>query len=457
MARYETFEAPLRNKWTDIFRRDALIHLSLMASIVAATFQGYLKDRMGGPIPYALADVCFMAGAALWFAGLAIRHEPIRGPGWVPQILLALALIPTAYLLYPTAPLVIQLAGLRAWVEFPVGCLIAMTIIRNAGQARAYVGLVLLLCVITAVYGIAQYQAGPSAALGISGLAQMRHGSSTFYFIPGTGRTGFRAFSTFTFPAPFGMMMVFGILLAMGVVVARLRSAKARLVALLLVPLLFFGMTVSGTRAALLILAGGLVLVAWFRRLSIGQILLVPLLMAAFHVASLFTSGGAAERFRTILLEEGIFWRYVSAPLSIAGKALEQHALGLGLGRSGVGVPFSMFIAQPPGFFVGSDGDIGRAGVEMGIIGIVLLALIIFALLPYAARAARILVGTDAEDIALGAAPLIVGTGVGVLIGSPFASAPHGTIWWFLLGALLKLAMIAEEENREEGRGKREE
>src|SRR6185436_3719988 len=98
----------------------------------------------------------------------------------------------------------------------------------------------------------------------------------------GTGRTGFRAFSTFTFPAPFAMMMVFGTLLAMGIVLAKARTRKQRILVATLVPLLFIGMTVSGTRAALLILLGGLLVLAWFRRLSIGQILLVPVLMIAF-------------------------------------------------------------------------------------------------------------------------------------------------------------------------------
>ncbi|MBI4503057.1 MAG: hypothetical protein HY700_18105 [Gemmatimonadetes bacterium] len=446
---YGDQDTPLRNQWTDIFRRDQLVHLGVLGSIVAATFQGYLKDRIGGAIPYALADACFMAAAAAWFGTLAVRHEPIRGPGRVPYILLAVGIVPAAYLLYPTAPLVVQLAGLRAWAEFPMGCLMALSVIRNAGQARAYIGTILVLCFSTAIYGILQYQAGPQAALNIGGLAQLRHGSSTFYFIEGTGRTGFRAFSTFTFPAPFAMMMVFGALLAMGIAVGRLLPKKRRLLAALLVPLLFFGMTVSGTRAALIILMAGLVLVAWFRRLSAGQILLLPILIGAFHVASLFTSGGALERFRTILLEEGLFWRYVAAPVTIAIRALLAHPLGLGLGRSGVGVPFSIFTSQPTGFFMGSDGDIGRAAVEMGIIGILLLFLIIAGLLPYAARAARVLAGTEAEDLALGIAPLLITTGLGVLIGSPFASAPHGIIWWYLLGTLLKLAML--EEQRREG------
>jgi hypothetical protein len=82
----------------------------------------------------------------------------------------------------------------------------------------------------------------------------------------------------------------------------------------------------------------------------------------------------------------------------------------------------------------------------MGAVGILLLFIMTMGLLPYAARAARTLAGTDAEDIALGVGPLLLATGLGVLIGSPFASAPHGVIWWFMLGALLKLAMLEQEK-----------
>src|SRR5690349_16586383 len=96
LTTYPMEEVPLKNQWTDIFRRDVFIHLAMMASIVAATFQGYLKDRMGGPIPYALSDAFFIIAVALWFAELAIRHEPIRGPGWVPVILLTVTLVPAA-------------------------------------------------------------------------------------------------------------------------------------------------------------------------------------------------------------------------------------------------------------------------------------------------------------------------------------------------------------------------
>src|SRR5882672_5171983 len=102
LTAYVMEAVPLKNRWTDIFRRDSFIHFSVMGSIIAATFQGYLKDRMGGPLPYALSDAFFILAVAFWFAGLAIRHEPIRGPGWVPIILLVVTLVPASYLLYPT-------------------------------------------------------------------------------------------------------------------------------------------------------------------------------------------------------------------------------------------------------------------------------------------------------------------------------------------------------------------
>ena len=87
------------------------------------------------------------------------------------------------------------------------------------------------------------------------------------------------------------------------------------------------------------------------------------------------------------------------------------------------------------------DGDIGRAAVELGVIGVVLLAFVVFGLIRYIPVAARSLIGTSSEDVSLGVAPLVIAAAVFLLIGSPFSSVPHGIIWWFFFGALLKLAM----------------
>ncbi len=431
----------LRNRWTDIFRRDAFVHVAIMVAITAATFQGYLKDRIAGPLPYALADGAFMAAAAFWFAGLAIRHQPIRGPGTSLYLILAIIVVPTLYMLHPGTPLLIELAGLRAWVAYPVGCLMALTVIQNAAQARAYVGLVLALCIVTAVYGILQYLAGPDAALAPP-LGLQRHGTTVFYNIVGTSRSEFRAFSTFTFPAPFAGMMVFGLLLAAGIAVSPLRAPKSRLLAALLVPLFFAGMTVSGTRAALLTLVFGLLVLGWYRGLRPGQLLLLPVLLIAGHVATVLTAGRVVERFASVFVNEGMLWLRVYAPLTIAGRALTDAPLGIGLGRTGIGVPFPIFMSQPTGFFIGSDGDIGRAAVEMGVFGLLLIAIIVFGIIPGAARGLKNLVGTPVEDIALGMGPLIVATGLIILVGSPLSAAPHGMIWWFFLGTLFKLTSL---------------
>jgi len=91
--------------------------------------------------------------------------------------------------------------------------------------------------------------------------------------------------------------------------------------------------------------------------------------------------------------------------------------------------------------------------VEMGLIGLALLGVLVFGLLPFAHRAARRLMGTGAEDLALGIGPLLLGTGIIVLIGSPLSASPHGTIWWFLLGALVRTAMLERAERQAEAPG----
>ena len=434
-----------RDKWTDVLRYDGAVHVLIMLSITAATFQGYLKDRIAGPIPYVIADLLLVAAAILWFATLALRHGVLRGPGNTVVFILILIGVPALYVIHPGTPLIIELAGLRAWSLFPLVGLMALTTVRTRGQVRAYIGLVLLLCVITAIYGIAQYRAGPELSLNLGDLARLRHGSTIYYQVFGTTRSEFRAFSTFTFPAPFAGMMVFGILLAAALTTSRGVAGWTRLFAAGLAALFFVGMTVSGTRAAVIILGLGLLVLGRYRGLSIGQLVFIPVLLVGAHFGTVLTAGGFLARWRTIALQEGLLWTYVLAPLTVAARAVTEAPLGLGLGRSGVGVPFQIYRSWPEGFFVGSDGDIGRVAVELGVIGLALLLLLVFGLLPHVARALRVLRDTVSEPLALGIGALIVSTGLILLVGSPLTSAPHGTIWWFFLGALLRLELLEHE------------
>jgi len=439
----------LRNTWTDIFRSDTLVHLCLFVSIAAGCFQGYLKDRFAGPVPYLLSDAAFVAAAFFWFASLVVFRRGFEGPRTTVAAVLGLVAVPFLYLVLAAAPLPIELAGLRAWSVMPVACLIALSVVRTAGHVRAYIGWIVLLCVITAVYGIRQYQIGPAAALSISNLATERHGSSVFYALAAAGTSEFRAFSTFTFPAPFAGMMVFGMLLVAAVAISRNVATRWRVLCLLLLPLFFQGLTVSGTRAGLVTLLVGFVVIARFRKLDWGAVALTAPLLLAAHLASILTSGRAFERFSSLAVREGLLWAYVVGPISIAWQSLQDAPFGLGLGRTGVGVPYRWANAMPKNFFVWSDGDIGRAAVEMGVLGLGLLGVILFFLLPVAYRATRVLLAEEHDDgdIAIGVGALVLSTGGLLIIGSPLSTVPHGIIWWFLLGALIKLAMLRRDQD----------
>jgi len=433
----------LKNRWTDIFRRDSLVHLALMASIVSATFQGYLKDRIAGPLPYALSELFFIGAVLLWFAALAVRHEPVRGPGIIPATVLVLVLVPTLYLLHPGTPLLVKLAGLRGWSVFPIACLMALTVVKSPGQLRAYVGLILLLCAGTAVYGILQYQAGPESVLDVSALARARKGGMLTYGLG--GQSEFRAVSTFALPAAFAAMMVLGILLAAGVAVGgATRSAMTRLTAAALILLLFAGVVVSGTRAAMVGTLLGLGIMAWYRGVKLSTLALIALVALAAYLAILFTAGRAWTRFESLLVQEGLVWTRVYAPIYIGFTSLADAPFGLGLGRSGVGVPFAMVQGSPSGLFRGGDGDIARAAVELGVFGLLLLTLTLAIVIPRAARSIWLLRRTAAADLVLGIGAIVLSTAVMFLIGTPLSSVPQATIWWFMLGGLFKLEMLQD-------------
>jgi len=381
-----------------------------------------------------------------WFGAMAVRHTRFRGPARAIGVILASALVPAFYLLAPGTPLIIKAAGLRAWIEFPTAALVALSVVRNAEQVRVYIRVIILLCVITAIYGIIQYRAGPNVVAQVGTLALLRHGSSTGYFLESSGQREFRAFSTFTFPAPFAGMMVFGMLLAAGMVVSTRTHVLRRLFTAGLVLVMFMGMTVSGTRAAVITLGVGLIVLAWYRGITARQLLVVPLVLAGLQIGSVITAGRILERYASV--NESALWTYVYAPITIAGRAIADNPFGNGLGRSGVGVPFFLISVMPAGFFTGSDGDIGRAAVELGLVGLALLALIAVGLLPVIAGATRRLARGADDDVALGAGPLVLSTGGLLLIGSPLSTIPHGLIWWFLLGAMIKLHLIRYDEHQ---------
>ena len=437
-----------RGTWTDIFRSDTLVHLCLLFSIAAGCFQGYLKDRFPGPVPYLLSDAAFLVGAFFWFASLVVFRRGFEGPRRTVAVVLGLVAVPFLYLVLAAAPLPIELAGLRAWSVMPLACLIGLSVVRTPGHVRAYIGWIVLLCVVTAIYGIRQYQVGPAAALSVSGLATERHGTSVFYALATGGEREFRAFSTFTFPAPFAGMMVFGMLLVGAAAISRSVATHWRVLCVLLLPLFFQGMTVSGTRAGLVTLLVGFIALARFRRLDWRAAALTAPLLLGVHFAAVLTSGHAFERFSSVAMREGLLWGYVFTPIIIAGRTLQDAPFGLGLGRTGIGVPYRWAIAMPKDFFVWSDGDIGRAAVEMGVVGLLLVGVILFFLLPAAYRAVRVLVAEEHDDgdVAMGAGALVLSTGGLVLIGSPLSTVPHGVIWWFLLGALIKLAMLRRDQ-----------
>lgn len=443
-----TFD-PILGRWTDVLRADALIHFCLMAAITFGCFQGWLKDRMAGPLPYALSDGLFIAAAVLWLASVAVLRYPllVAPAGTAVDLLLAAIVVaPALYLLAPGTPLVIELAGLRAWSAFPVAALMALSIIRTSGQVRAYVALVLVLCVVTGVYGIWQYYAGPTEALDTA-LGAVRRGSSIYFDIGAGEDAVFRAFSTFTFPAPFAAMMTFGLVLSGAIATSPTRSRAQRRTALALMPLLFLAMTFSGTRAALVMTLVGLAVVAWYRDMRPQQIVLLVPIVTTFYLAALLTSGKLAQRFLSLILQEGLLWSYVTMPMRTAWYALGEHLFGQGLGRTGTGVPFAITSSMPAGFFIFSDGDIGRAAVELGIVGLVVLGFVVLGLIPYAGRAARRLVGGPDDDVAIGSAALVLSGSLSILIGSPLSATPHAIIWWFFFGALLKLWILRLERS----------
>ena len=114
---------------------------------------------------------------------------------------------------------------------------------------------------------------------------------------------------------------------------------------------------------------------------------------------------------------------------------------GGGLGRSGHGIPGVLTHLLQEFDWRPVDGDLGRLGVDMGIIGIVVFSWLLIAGVMDAFRNMKELRDTPLAIVGVPAGAMFM-IAVGIMpTGSPFLAIPNGALLWFFLGALDRLTL----------------
>ncbi|MCX7752083.1 MAG: O-antigen ligase family protein [Blastocatellia bacterium] len=432
-------------EWAILWRHEKLIHLSLVGAILIGFVLAPIKDRYPSPASYFLFDILFALALFFWATTRVRRGRGLLPATPVTKILLIFFALCAMYALFPGIPLPIGLAAFRGWCFFSLAYLLGYDITRSGRHVRAYLLIVILLSVLAGLYGIYQYVAGIESAIPDDELAAERHRFATY--VTPTGEVEFRIFSTFVSAGAFGSMMAYASALALILSLDREITPSVRFFLRLGIVPMMTSLVLTGTRAALVMVLIGLVLLWWHRRSVRVYLVAMVLLSLGMRVGIDLTEGRAAERFAS-LADVGLILGRVSNPLHAGFQALLDAPWGHGLGRTGHGVPFFMGRWYPTFHPIFADGDFGRILVEMGVIGLVMLALLLGTALRSAWRALQRLKGTPDEEIALAIVCGAFMVSAGTLVGSPLLSIPHGMLWWFFLGAVLKLADLERRRQR---------
>lgn len=419
-----------------LLERDRLIHLTLAAAIVIGFFLAYIKDHYPSPLSYFLFDIVLALALVFWLTARARRGRALLPDTPLTKVLVVFYALCLVYALASDTPLLIGLSALRGWCFFTLAFLLGYDVIVSGRQVRAYLLLIVTLAVLTSLYGLYQYTVGAERILPQDELVAERHPFATY--VTPTGEVEFRIFSTFVSAAAFGTMMAYGSCLALTLAISPRTRRMLRVVLLLGIIPMMVALVLTGTRAAFVMVLIGLGVLWVYRRTLRIYILAAVLIGLGIRTGIVLTEGRAAARFAT-LFDPGLFLGRVSQPLRAGWEAIRESPWGHGLGQTGHGVPLFLGKWYPTFRPIFADGDFGRIMVEMGFIGLILLAVILGIALKAGARAVRDLSQTAERDIVLGIFAGTIMIGVGTFVGSPFLSIPHGMLWWFLLGGLYKL------------------
>lgn len=454
----------------NIFREDRLVHGTLVVTITIGFFLGYIKDHYPSSVNYFLFDIGLAVSLFLWLTSkdrlrrFTLPKTPLTQP------LLLFYTVCFVYMCFPDVPFSVSLSAFRGWCVSSLAFLLGYDLMESPRQVKTYLWIVVTLAMVSGIYGVYQYVVGTESAIGQETIIMQRHLGATY--VTEEGEVEFRIFSTFVSAAAFGSMMAYASFIALTLAISeRVGRLEKFLLMLAIIPMMT-SLVLTGTRAALMMMIIGLLILCWYKRRFRIYVTIVALIVVGIYLGIELTEGRAVKRFATLTDPEVLTGR-LSAPLVIGLRSLMEAPLGQGLGVTGHGVPFFLMQRYPSFQPIFSDGDFGRVMVEMGIVGFFLLSFILWR----AARGAqksflklrakhrfqevtalrRIrgarksflkLRGTAEEDLGLAIFGSAIMIGIGTLVGSPFLGIPHGMLWWFFLGAIFKLPTLAAERRR---------
>ena len=405
----------------------------VFAAMVIGFFHGWLKRAQPGVISVFAYDIPLALGlVAAWMS--IPRGKPLFADSRVAMAIKAVIGVVVVYSLIPTdVPWLIRLASVRGWLFIPLMFLVGYHILRTPAQLLWLGRLILLLCVLTTLYGMRQ---NPDEILraGAEDEGFRKTLNGVTYTSSGGGR-GFRVFSTFVGPGMFATALGFGIIAGVADLTESRRPRTVMLLIGLAVAFSIYGVFISGSRSTILTCSLAALLIAWFR----GKVVrFVPMIAGGGIVTFLIVDALKlmdTSRILSVFSLEAIWGRaYIVVIPTI--DCLLENPLGNGIGYSTHGVP--VILERFMGGYTpkGIDGDLGQAAVDFGLFGMVAYGLMMLRSFQDCLLWARSRDESTAQTIGVLAVAFSVVTIVAFVTGSPFLHVPTGSIIWFYIGGL---------------------
>lgn len=418
---------------------NALAATLLLTAIVIGFVHGLMKVRYRSPLVTFAFDIPLTISFAITLLSIKRGRNifPVHPISSALKMLIGLCAL---YGLLPFGlPFLVTLAAFRGWCFIPLIFLLGYHLTRSRQQLDAFIWLLLLLGLITLLYGMRQTPEEVRRMMQADSILEARF-RNQFYATKSGSQ--FRVFSTFVSSGAFGSTMAFCSLFAVGRMISASIGTLQRLILMALFGGLVYGILLSGSRSSLLLLGIGLVVITAFIRRIRLPVISVLALGAIATLSTVRLNENMLGRFRTLLDPTELFGR-IWIVIFPGWRELSEQPWGWGLGRSGHGVPGSLLRFIGPVDWKPIDGDLGKLMVDFGVLGILMLSWLLYVATREIFRVARDLGTRDEGRIVLPAAGWFLGSVFTVSVGSPFLGIPTGALTWFFLGASVRLHEIA--------------
>jgi hypothetical protein len=301
----------------------------------------------------------------------------------------------------------------------------------------------LTLGLVTGLYGLFQWKAGPQA------FGNWSEDYGRYAQLAWSTKTGvvFRAFSTFVAPGTFAGNMGLLALLAYSVLSSSSVAFRWRLTAGGAFAVMSAGIAASGSRgpvAHLLLAAVALLAIVPGVSSKVKLIIRVVVLSSvALLVVTLMVGPVVGERYSTIFDPDSFFWKWFGPLTGGLGVAL-RYPFGMGLGYT-AGVPqfiHDRFFQDLPTTNI--DSGYGAAAAELGLVGLLLFVYLAARVGFDGLRAWKALPPGRMKDLFLGPMLMAVTYPIVSVIFQPQAGLPSSIYFWLLMGMLISASTLPE-------------